>query len=117
MSTEKLLMRINNLKETALASGAFLSLVLLSGPALAQTTFLDCEGYMWHGGWIFGPFMMILFLALIVAAVVFLVRWLTSSNGRPPASRSDALAILQERFARGEIDKDEYDERRRILRG
>lgn len=117
LSTEKPLMHINDSKGTVLTVGAFLSFALLSEPALAQTTFRDCEGYMWHGGWVFGPIMMILFLALIVIAVVLLVRWLASSNGRPPVSRSDALAILQERFARGEIDKDDYDERRRILHG
>lgn len=70
---------------------------------------------MWHGGWVFGPIMMVLFLALIVAGIVLLVRWLTRSEGRQSASRPDALAILQERFARGEIDKDEYDDRRKTL--
>lgn len=70
------------------------------------------------GGWyamIFGPLLMLLFLALIIAAVVLLVRWLgglrhgTSQPGQTP------LDILKERFARGEIDKEEFEERRRIL--
>jgi putative membrane protein len=47
------------------------------------------------------------------------LRWLsgTSLGGvlpSPPAA-NDALDILKERFARGEIDKDEFDERRRAL--
>lgn len=76
----------------------------------------------WGGGWygmIFGPLIMILVLAVIIAAVVLLVRWLGGpwpgvGSPPPPPSRTP-LDILKERFARGEIDKDEYEERRRIL--
>lgn len=76
----------------------------------------------WGGGWygmIFGPLIMILVLAVIVAATVLLVRWLGGSwpevgSPPPPPSRTP-LDILKERFARGEIDKEEYEEKRRIL--
>ena len=63
----------------------------------------------WGGGWypmIFGPFFMILFLAVLVALAVALVRL-------PPARTP--LDILKERFARGEIDKAEFEDRRRLL--
>jgi putative membrane protein len=79
------------------------------------------HGHMWGGGagWIFGPVMMILFIALIVAVVVLVVRWLGGAGGvggggaiRPRA----ALDILEERFARGEIDKEEFEARRQALR-
>ena len=79
------------------------------------------HGHMWGGGghWIFGPVMMILFVALAVAVVVLVVRWLGGVGGggggagaRPKA----ALDILEERFARGEIDKDEFEARRQALR-
>ena len=75
----------------------------------------------WHGGWgwghmVFGSFMMLLFLAAVVAAVVAVVRWTGgSSERREPSSPSQALAILEERFARGEIDREEFEERRRTL--
>jgi putative membrane protein len=77
-------------------------------------------GHMWNGswhGWFFGPLMMMLFLAVIVVVVVVLVRWLGGGHGgpvHPPAARTP-LDILKERFARGEIDKDEFEERRRVL--
>jgi putative membrane protein len=63
---------------------------------------------------------MILFLAVLIAAVVILVRWLGGSwQGTLPTHHAPPgrtpLDILKERFARGEIDKDEFDERRRIL--
>lgn len=64
-----------------------------------------------------GPLFLILLLAVLVAAAVLLVRWLGGS-GRgttPPRSQGPALDILKERFARGEIDKEEFEERRRIL--
>ena len=71
----------------------------------------------WDGGYgmIFGPLFMILLLALLVVAVVLLVRWL---GGTAPPSASPTrtpLDILKERFARGEIDKTEFEERRRVL--
>ena len=65
-----------------------------------------------------GPLFMIVTLAALVAAIVFLVRWQgggVSGSGTllPPAKTP--LDILKERFARGEIDKTEFEERRRVL--
>ena len=73
-------------------------------------------GHMMGGGWIFGPIMMILFIAVIVAVVVPVVRWLGGVGGGPGARPKAALDILEERFARGEIDKDEFEQRGQILR-
>ncbi len=80
------------------------------------------HGQMWGhgwGGWIFGPLMMIVFIALIVGVVVLVVRWLGGVGGGPAqgAKQKAALEILEERFARGEIDKDEFEDRRRALQG
>ncbi len=65
----------------------------------------------WHWGfgfghWIFG----VLFWSLIILAVIFLAR---SFGGRP--NRSSAFELLRQRYARGEIDKDEYERTRRDL--
>lgn len=96
------------------------TLVTASPGALAQQPRGDYYGphMMWETGWMFlGPLMMILFVALIVVAVVLLVRWLSDHRtGDRPGSDGRALEILKERFARGEIDKEEYEERRRLLR-
>jgi len=78
----------------------------------------------WGGGWygmmIFGPLFMILVLALVIAVAVLLVRWL--GGAWPPAQPPHhilpgrtPLDILKERYARGEIDKEEFEERRRVL--
>jgi putative membrane protein len=78
--------------------------------------------YGWHG-WFLGSLMMLLSLAVIVAVVVLLLRWLGGpghgepGHGRhqPPANGQSPIDILKERFARGEIDKEEFEERRRVL--
>ena len=71
----------------------------------------------WDGGWGLGMMlMMLLFLALIVVGIVFVVRVLLRRRADGPRSGSNrALDILDERFARGELDRDEYEERRRTL--
>ena len=73
-------------------------------------------GYSW-GGSVFGALMMLLFWGGLVALVVFAVRgWGGGPQGRTGETRGpDARAILEERFARGEISEEEFEERRRVL--
>lgn len=75
----------------------------------------------WGWGGMGGPGMifMWIFWLLIIVGLILLIRWLVqSSRGNrpvsdPPASR--ALDILSERYARGEIDKEEYEQKKRDL--
>ncbi len=107
---------------TILLSG-FLTLTV-STNAWGQQLQDDYHGahMMWNGGWwygmVFGPILMFIFIGIVIAIVVYLVRRLggsiTNTELSTPSIR-DPLEILSERFARGEIDKDEYEERRRIL--
>ena len=78
------------------------------------------HGHMWGygaGGMIFGTLMMVLVIAAIITLVVLLVRWLTGAARAPHAGppAKPPLDILEERFARGEIDKAEFEERKRVL--
>ena len=71
-------------------------------------------------GMVFGPLMMIAIVAAIVVVVVLILRWLGGVNAgtsMPPAGTAakTPLDILKERFAKGEIEKDEFEEKRRIL--
>ncbi len=70
---------------------------------------------MW--GWDPGAGWMLLWMALFWGGTILLIIWgvrqLTGSN-RPSGSR--ALEILEERYARGEIDSDELESRRHDLR-
>lgn len=57
----------------------------------------------------------LLFVVLLVAGVVVLVRALTERGVGTGSRASSAMEILEGRFARGEIDRDEFEERRRAL--
>lgn len=62
-----------------------------------------------------GLFGMILFWGLLIAGTVFLIRWFI---GETVIKREDsALEVLKKRYARGEINKQEFDERKRDLMG
>ncbi len=73
--------------------------------------------WMWWGGggmW-FGPVWMILWLAVLVALIVVLVRGL---GGAGIGTRAhSARDILDECYARGEIDREEYEKRKRDIGG
>ena len=104
---------------------AAMLVTLLAIPLVARAQ--QQEGYhygphhMWEGGWsgmFLGPFMMIIFIAVAVVVVVLLVRWLGGpghDRHAPPPPGKAPVDILKERFARGEIDKEEFEERRRVL--
>ena len=66
----------------------------------------------------YGPepwmYVMPVFFILMMVACVFMMFFMM--RGHRGGNRGDqAGQILKERFARGEIDKAEYDERRRVL--
>ena len=65
-------------------------------------------GWMMAWGWILGLVLIGLLVALIVYAL---------AGRRSPTSSTDAMSVLRERYARGEIDQTEYDQRARVLRG
>ncbi len=77
----------------------------------------DSDGPFPWFGFIFGPIMMIGFLALAVLVIMLLLRAFGLVGRRPESADDVALAILRERFARGEIDRAEYEDRKRILTG
>jgi putative membrane protein len=68
----------------------------------------------WNTMGFFGWTMMILFWVAIVALVVLAIRSAaTTRTGPGPAS--DAVSILERRYAAGEIDRNEFEERKRVL--
>lgn len=77
-------------------------------------------GYGWGwGAWFAMSVMMIVFWGLVIAGIVVLVRSLggTRQDHRPgpDGGRTSAEELLAERFARGEIDEDEYTRRLQVL--
>lgn len=77
-------------------------------------------GWDHMGGWgmVWGWLFLALLIVGLVVLVVVLVRLLSARGQRPddsPSGHSRAREVLDERYARGEIDDTEYDERRRRL--
>lgn len=74
------------------------------------------EGMVWGcGGW----FMMIFWIAVIVG-IVFLVKWLVQqgrTSGQASQKEETPLDVLKKRYARGEIDKEEFEQKKRDLTG
>lgn len=98
------------------------SLVWAQAPSAPERYAYGPHMMGWGEGWygmVFGPLIMILVLAVVIALAVLLVRWLggpwhgTTLQQVPPDRTP--LDILKARFARGDIDKQEFEERRRVL--
>lgn len=75
------------------------------------------QNMMW-GGAVLGPLFMILALVVAITISILLVRWFSGpwpvTHGEAPRLQT-SLDILKTRFARGEIDQDEFETRRRVL--
>ena len=67
----------------------------------------------WPGfGWIF----MLLFWALLILGIFALIKWLAGEAGsRGSPAQKSALQILEERYARGEIEREAFEQKKRDL--
>ena len=70
----------------------------------------DGNGWGW---WIVMLLSMAVFWGGLIVVIVWGVRQFTPGSGQ---GRPDPTAILEERFARGEISKEEFEESRRVLK-
>jgi len=90
---------------------------LTGAPAAAQERAWEWGmhpmAWMWGVGGLAMVLMMVLVWGLVVAAVIFVVRGLLAADRR--SGRDTALEILRERYARGEIGREEFEARRRDL--
>lgn len=103
-------------------ASTLLAATAMSLPVQAQplTDRPDYQHYGWDWGWghmIFGSLMMIIFWGGVILAIVLVVRWLGvgAADRETRAAGKSSLDILNDRFARGEIDRAEYEERKKLL--
>jgi len=84
------------------------------------------QGYgMWGMGGFGMMIMMIFFWAIIIIGAILIIRYFTSGHVGMASSQStgqitrerDPLEILRERYANGEIETNEFEERKRTLEG
>lgn len=73
-------------------------------------------GMMGGFGWMWlMPVFSIVLLGLIIWAIVASVRSLSESRGKDVSKTDSALEVLKKRYARGEISKEEYEEKKKDL--
>ena len=90
------------------------------GWILTSLPLADFDGHMdWDGGWsVVMVVGMVLFWALLIAGVVWVVRELSQGrSAQHPAGSDDPLRTLDRRLADGSISADDYRERRAMLSG
>jgi putative membrane protein len=103
--------------------GSLFGLIISS----ASTAFAQMGGYGWgHHPWMmggygwgwFGGIFMIVFWIVVIVGIVLLIRWLvqsTAAGGSGTKSGESALEILKQRYAKGEIDKKEFEQKKKDL--
>jgi putative membrane protein len=71
----------------------------------------------WNGGWgLFGMAHMLIWWIFAVLGIALLIK-LVFGDRQGKSDEDRALSILRERYARGEIDKEEFNARKRELGG
>jgi putative membrane protein len=77
--------------------------------------------WMWSWGFHMGLFSIVLiglFWIAVIVAILFLIRWLfipTGHRNREVKSTDSALEILRMRYAKGEINKEEFEQKKKDL--
>ncbi len=74
-------------------------------------------GWGYGMGW-FGMIFMALFWVALIVGIIFLIRWLfvsTGAKGHGATSEDSPLEILKRRYARGDINKEEFEQKKRDL--
>lgn len=71
-----------------------------------------------HSGWWMGGmwFFPLLFWILVIAGVVFILRWMRE-RGQEAAPHESALDVLKKRYAKGEIDRDTFEQMKKDIEG
>lgn len=102
-------------------------LVILILQTLAIFTFAQGHGTgydMWSGmmNWGYGmgwgwSIIMIAFWIAVIIGIIFLIRWVVLSTDRRHDTKAEdsSLEILQKRYAKGEINKEEFEEKKKDL--
>ncbi|MEK7120394.1 MAG: SHOCT domain-containing protein [Patescibacteria group bacterium] len=66
---------------------------------------------------IFGGIFMIIFMLLFWAGIIYLIVWAIRGFVSGPRENKTAEEILRQRYAKGEINKEEFEEKKKDLNG
>ncbi len=109
-----------NVKTALIIGGIIVAVLIIVSLIFGLTSGWRDDGWGMMGGFGWGWFMpifMILFWLLVIWGIVALVRGLSgprSSDSTTPMADS-AIEVLKRRYARGEIGKEEYEEKKKDL--
>jgi putative membrane protein len=113
-----------NIKTALIIGGIILAILIVLPIVFGAIYGWQGYGYGMMGPWMMGgfggmwfmPILMIVFWGLVIWGIVALVRGVTWPGNTGSSNQADsALEILKRRYARGEITKQEYDERKKDL--
>lgn len=104
------------LSQRLIPAGLAVSLSLFATNAFAQTAeTYGHHGYMWGHGGGHGPWFGIIGVIFVVLLIALFMRGMRGCCHHHRGKSGAALTILEERYAKGEIDAAEFEERKRTL--
>jgi len=112
-----------NVKTALIIGGVAVGILIILPLVLGLILGWQGYGYGMMGPWMMGgfswmwlmPVFWLLFLGLIIWAIVALVRGLSQPSDSGSSHPDSALEVLKRRYAQGEIDREEYEEKKKDL--
>ncbi len=109
---------MNILRKVLTSTGITGLLLLVTGSAYSQMRWnygWHGPGMMYSGSWLW-MIIPVVFWILIIVGIVFLIRWIVRSSRTMHGKYDDsALEILKRRYAKGEINKEEFEQKKRDI--
>ncbi len=112
-----------NIKTVLIISGVIVAILIILPLVFGLAAGWQGGGWGMMGPWMMGgfgwmwlmPVFWIVFLGLIIWAIVALVRGVSRPGSSSSSHDESALEMLKRRYARGEINKEEYEEKTKDL--